>query len=88
MYFVRKIDANGFFICDDFVNELTEFTILAPCVEPHIKHKWDGEKWVEGATQAEIDAVTSQSSATAPTLESLAEEVRAAMMAIMYLSIE
>ena len=55
--FVRIVDENGFFIEDAFVDELTEFTIETPCPAGFYKPKWDGENWVEGLTQAEIDVI-------------------------------
>ena len=56
-HFVRIIDTNGFFVCDDFVDELTEFTIETPCPDGFYLPKWDGEKWVEGKTAEEIAAI-------------------------------
>ena len=56
-HFVRIIDANGFFVCDDFVDELTELTIETPCPPGFYLPKWDGEKWVEGKTAEEIAAI-------------------------------
>jgi len=53
MYFVRIIDSNGLFVCDDFVDELTEFTIETPCSPGFYLPKWDGEKWVEGGQAPE-----------------------------------
>jgi len=55
--FVHIIDENGFFMEDAFVDELTEFTIEAPCPEGFYKPKWDGSQWVEGLTQVEIDSL-------------------------------
>ena len=55
--FVRKIDPNGYFIEDAFVDELTEFTIETPCPDGFYLPKWDGEKWVEGKTADEIAAI-------------------------------
>jgi hypothetical protein len=56
-YFVRIIDENGFFVCDDFVDELTELTIETPCQEGLYLPKWDGSAWVEGKTTDEIAAI-------------------------------
>ena len=47
-HFVRIIDENGLFVCDDFVDELTEFTIETPCPDGFYLPRWDGEKWIEG----------------------------------------
>ena len=57
MYYVRIIDENGLFIKDDFVEELTDLTIETPCEGGFYKPKWDGEKWVEGLTTDEINAI-------------------------------
>ena len=58
--FVRVIDDNGIFIEDAFVDELTDRTIETPCPEGFYHPKWNGEKWVEGLTQAEIDAIKAE----------------------------
>ena len=55
MKYVRKIDENGMFIEDTFVEELTEFTIETPCPQGFYKPKWNGTEWVEGMAQKEID---------------------------------
>jgi len=57
MNFVHIIDSNGLFVEDAFVNELTEFTIEIPVPDGFYKPKWDGSQWIEGLTQAEIDAL-------------------------------
>lgn len=54
MKYVRIIDENGLFIEDAFVEELTEFTIEAPCPDGFYLPKWDGSQWVEGGTAPEI----------------------------------
>lgn len=51
----KKIDANGFFIEDTPFYE--EGVIDIECPEGFSKPKWDDEKWIEGATQEEIDAI-------------------------------
>jgi len=68
MIYVRIIDSNGFFVEDAFVDELTEFTIETPCPDGFYLPKWDGEKWVEGMAQEEIDALKNQS-APEPSLD-------------------
>lgn len=60
MKFVRKIDENGYFIEDAFVEEITEFTIEIPCPQGLYKPKWNGNEWVEGLTQEEIEAIKNQ----------------------------
>ena len=57
MYYVRIIDKDGMFVRDDFVEELTDLTIETPCEGGFYKSKWDGEKWVEGLTADEINAI-------------------------------
>jgi hypothetical protein len=56
-YFARIIDENGLFVCDDFVDELTEFTIETPCPDGFYLPKWNGTQWVEGKTAEEIAAI-------------------------------
>lgn len=53
MIFVRIIDEQGFFISDEFVDELTPKTIETPCPAGFYHPKWDGEKWVEGGQAPE-----------------------------------
>ena len=50
MIFVRIIDENGLFVRDDFVDELTEYTIETPCQDGFYLPKWDGTQWIEGGT--------------------------------------
>lgn len=92
MYFVRIIDQNGFFVEDAFVDELTEFTIEAPCPDGFYLPKWDGTQWVEGKTAEEIAAIAAAAPSIKPTteekLEELAISVNDALLAIMMLSIE
>jgi hypothetical protein len=57
MIFVRKIDEQGYFIEDDFVEDITEFTIETPVPQGFYKPKWNGAEWIEGLTQSEIDAI-------------------------------
>ena len=57
MKYVRLIDSNGLFIEDTFVEELTEFTIETLCEGGLYKPKWNGNKWIEGLTQTEINAI-------------------------------
>ena len=57
MIYVRKIDENGMFIEDVFVEELNEFTIETPCPSGFYRPKWNGKEWVEGLTQEQIDTI-------------------------------
>ncbi len=63
MLFVRIIDNEGFFIVDDFVEEITEFTIetLIPngmYAVSGITPKWDGTQWLEVVAKPEMPIVT------------------------------
>lgn len=73
---VYKIDEEGFILWDtglviDEDEEIPEGYYLQPLYvenQPSLyKPKWDGEKWIEGATQEEIDELRQQS--MLPTLE-------------------
>lgn len=57
MIFVRKIDEQGFFIEDSFIEEINEFTIETPCPQGFYKPRWTGSEWTEGATQEYIDNI-------------------------------
>ena len=57
MIFIRLINKNGMFISDEFVEELTEFTIETPCPSGFYHPKWNGEEWIEGLTSEEIQAI-------------------------------
>jgi len=89
MYFARIIDENGFFVCDDFVDELTEFTIETLCPQGFYKPKWDGTKWVEGLTQEEIDAIKNVEIEPTETeiLKSQVLELQSALAAMSLLTI-
>lgn len=64
-----KIDEQGFFIEDVIVNEIPMISdeegnqipdpqyIQTTAQGGFYRPKWDGEKWVEGKTQAEIDEI-------------------------------
>ena len=59
---VFKIDEKGFYTFETYpVEEPNEFEITTPvntCQEnTFYKPKWNGVKWVEGATQIEIDEI-------------------------------
>ena len=57
---LRIIDKQtNFFIRDDFTfDEETEIGLDTEPAQGLYKPKWDGDKWVEGATQEEIDELT------------------------------
>lgn len=59
-YFVHIIDEHGLFVCDNFVDSLTDENgdpiptyIETPCPDGFYWPRWDGEKWVEGGTAPE-----------------------------------
>ena len=73
---VYKIDEEGFILWEtglviDEDEEIPEGYYLQPLYEENqpafYRPKWDGEKWIEGATQEEIDELRQQS--MLPTLE-------------------
>ena len=74
MIYVRKIDCNGFLIADAFVAEVSETDIETPCPSGFFRPKWDGENWVEGLSQAEIDTIKA-STTPEKTLEQRVEEM-------------
>lgn len=52
MIYVRIINSDNIFLNDDFVDELTKFTVETPIPSgmyafPGKSPKWDGTKWVE-----------------------------------------
>lgn len=52
---VWKIDENNIFIGESyFVKEPKTNEITAPLTVGHVKSKWTGIEWIEGATQEEI----------------------------------
>lgn len=81
-HFVRIIDENGLFVRDDFVNELTEFTIETPCPDGFYLPKWDGTQWVEGKTAEEIAAIKAGAKSE-PTLEERVASTESAITALM-----
>jgi hypothetical protein len=83
MKFVRIIDTNGLFVEDAFADELTELTIETPCPAGFYRPRWDGTAWVEGLTQAEIDAIKSGVTPTEPTLEERVTAVETEQTAII-----
>jgi hypothetical protein len=67
----RKIDKDGYFIEDVILNEQPKITqeidgVTSEVLDPHYitikpeglyKPKWDGEQWVEGLTDKEIETL-------------------------------
>ena len=80
--FVRTIDSNGFFVEDAFVDELTEFTIEAPCPDGFYLPRWNGTAWVEGKTADEIAAIKAGAKSE-PTIEERVASTESAITALM-----
>lgn len=58
-----KINSNGMFLEDLIVEEKPQNMsnlIETPCPSGFYHPKWDGENWVEGLTQEEIDELNNQ----------------------------
>ena len=72
---LRIIDKETYlFIRDDFdFDEETEIGLDVTPSQEIYKPKWDGDKWVEGATQEEIDELT-KPQPQEPTIEERLEE--------------
>jgi len=69
MIFVRLINENGLFIADEFVEELTEFTIEIPCPSGFYHPRWNGEEWVEGLTAEKIQELKDSAVPSESTIE-------------------
>ena len=69
----------GMFLRDDFTfNKETEIGLEVTPAQGFYHPKWDGEKWIEGLTEAEITAIKNQSVevATELTLEQQVAELQ------------
>lgn len=64
MSLYRIIDSNGLFLRDDFTANDGEIALDVQPAQGFYQPRWDGTQWVEGRTQAEIDAILA--SATLP----------------------
>lgn len=54
---VRIIDENGFYTGESkFVEEILENMATTHLSVGYVKPKWNGEEWIEGATEKEIQA--------------------------------
>ena len=83
MKFVRKIDEQGHFIEDAFVEEINEFAIETPCPSGFYLPKWNGETWEEGATQEYIDSLKAQAQPQEPTGSERLEALEMLMVDIL-----
>lgn len=74
---LRIIDkTTGIFIRDDFTaDENIEIGLDADPAQGLYLPKWDGEKWVESLTQAEIDAIQGKTAMSEPSLEERVEKI-------------
>ena len=67
---LRIIDKDGMFLRDDFTfDPETEIGLNVTPSQGLYHPKWDGEKWVDGMSQTEIDAI--KSVASEPTTEEM-----------------
>lgn len=57
---VRIIDDNGFFLRDDFAEEITKNTIETPCPQGFHLPRWNGTEWVEGKTPIELAVIETE----------------------------
>lgn len=76
---VYKINEQGFYTFETYpVEEPSEFEITIPCntceEDDFYKPKWDGEKWIEGATQEEIEEINKIDICPVKTVEERLEE--------------
>ena len=79
---VLKIDKYGYFVEDEiFQNneEVPADCIEVECPEGFYHARWDGEEWVEGLAQEEIDNLSNQPKPP-PTAEERLEALENAML--------
>ena len=66
----------GMFLRDDFsFDEEIEIGLEVNPAQGLYQPKWNGEKWIEGLTEAEILAIKNQSTEVQPTLEERVTEI-------------
>lgn len=51
----HRIDKDGFFVCDEFTDEVSDTLIEIQPKEGFYKPKWDGTKWIEGDKQSALN---------------------------------
>ena len=72
----------NFFIRDDFTfDEETEIGLDTEPSQGLYKPKWDGDRWVEGATQEEIDELT-KPQPHEPTIEERLEQTEVLLQTV------
>ena len=83
MRVLRVIDKKtNLFIRDDFTfDEETEIGLEVAPAQGLYAPKWDGDKWVEGATQEEIDELT-KPQPQEPTIEERLEQTEELLQAV------
>jgi len=77
----RRVDSNGYFMCDEFTDEVSGTLIEVAVPEGLYKPKWDGSKWIEGDTnaaqkQTSINMLDTISAAIQDHLDKKAQEYR------------
>lgn len=74
---LRIIDkTTGIFIRDDFfADENTEIGLDVEPAQGLYLPKWNGEKWVEGMAQTEINAIQGKTAMPEPSLEERVEKL-------------
>lgn len=67
----------GVFLRDDFTfEENMEVGLNIDPAQGFYSPKWDGEKWIEGLTEAEIDAIKANIETPQPSLEDKVAELQ------------
>ena len=84
MKLLRIINKQGLFIRDDFTfDEETEIGLDVEASQGLYLPKWNGEQWVEGATQEYIDSLKAQSEPQEPTESERLEALEMLMVDIL-----
>ena len=79
----------GRFIRDDFnFDETTENAYIGDIPSGFYWPKYDGTKWIEALTQAEIDAIKANAQPIMPTLDERVTAVESAMDAVVNALVE
>jgi len=71
----RIIDQSGFFIRDDFTANDGEIALDVAPAQGFYLPKWDGTQWIEGKTQAEIDAILAQATPSEPSTDEVIDNL-------------
>lgn len=75
---IYLVDKNGYFIESVMTENPKAEDITTPILTGYVKTKWNGNDWVEGATDEEISVYEAEQLAlhSAPTLEQQIEELK------------